>query len=93
MSEVIVIWDDEMGVSSVMSFDDDCEGALCWKSGGKVALFANREQARKAIKISKAFAALNEAQGKVTNSDFLLPASKCLKIVPVKRATDMGCEP
>lgn len=77
----MVFWDDDMGVCCPMGADPDCEGGL---SGcGNPVTFNSRNDAKRAIRISKLQAQLRQAQGKVCNDDFLSPASKCLKIVPV----------
>jgi len=85
MSAVIVVWDDQQGVCCPMTFDDECEGAICCGSG-PVALFSDRKQALRAIRISKAFAKLCETQGKPANADFLGDAAKCIQIRPIDRA-------
>ena len=67
----IVCWDDEMGACMPMQRDDDCQGALCGQYNGSVVLFKSRADARKAIRVSTAFAKLLRAQDKPTNDDFL----------------------
>lgn len=84
----IVIWDDGMGLSFPMGWDDDCEGAICGcgYSGG-IAAFVSRADARKAIRISAANARLLIEQQKLqkeNSSDFLGRAAKNLKIIPLK---------
>lgn len=66
----IVVWDDDMGLCCPMGWDSDCEGALC-ANAGRVALFRSRAAARKAIRISAAYAKLCNEQGKRANDDFL----------------------
>lgn len=68
----MVVWDDQQGVCSPMSRDADCQGAICATChGDKIALFLSKDAARKAINISAKFAALQRAQGKPENTDFL----------------------
>lgn len=59
----IVCWDDEQGACWPMGKDVDCEGAICALHTGKIAMFSSRADARKAIKISTAYAKLRKAQG------------------------------
>lgn len=81
----VVIWDDNICISVLMSWDDDCEGALCCGSG-PIAIFPTRKEARKAINISTLYAKLCRAQGKPANDDFL-SGHIFLRIVPTKPAT------
>ena len=68
----IVCWDDEMGTCWPMGRDVDCEGALCALHTGKmIAMFSSRAAARKAIKVSTAYAKLRKTQGLPPNDDFL----------------------
>lgn len=67
----IVCWDDEMGACWPMGRDEDCDGALCSMHDGKIVMFLSRSDARRAIKISTAYAKLCKAQGLVANEDFL----------------------
>ena len=67
----IVFWDDGLGACWPMGRDEDCEGALCATLSGKVMMFRSRAAARKAIKVSKAYAKLRQAQGLPANYDFL----------------------
>ncbi len=67
----IVCWDDEMGACWPMGSDTDCEGALCALHTGKIAMYASRAAARKAIKVSTAYAKLRKAHGLPPNDDFL----------------------
>ena len=78
MTLCIVVFDDDNGLCVPMTADADCEGAIETGSG-PVIVFANRDAARKAIKISKAKAELLKAQGKTANEDFL-ESIKCIKI-------------
>jgi hypothetical protein len=89
----IVVWDDEQGLCVPMVWDSECEGAICGGIGAKdrVALFTDRKAARKAIDISAKWAALNKAQGKVANDDFLGDCRKCLRVVECK-PNDQGHE-
>lgn len=66
----MVVFDDEMGVCAPMGLDADCDGALCANSG-PVALFTSRADARRAIRISTAYAKLRKEQGLPVNEDFL----------------------
>ena len=76
----IVVFDDEMGTSWPMGWDSECAGAI-EATGCAVALFDSRAEARKAIRISTAYAKLCAAQGQPANEDFLAN-SKFVKIVP-----------
>lgn len=67
MKHCIVFYDDDHGCWPY-GLDPDCEGAL--STGQPVALFPNRKSARRAINISKKFAQLQKAQGKIHNTDF-----------------------
>ena len=80
----LVVWDDQQGLCVPMVWDADCEGAICGGVGAKdrVALFTSRAAARKAIDISAKWAALNKAQGKPANDDFLGECRKNLRVVP-----------
>lgn len=66
----IVCWDDQMGACWPMGKDPDCDGALCALHTGKIAMFSSRAAARKAIKVSAAYAKLRKAQGLPANEDF-----------------------
>lgn len=77
----IVVFDDQMGLCSPMGPDSECEGAICCHSG-RVTLFPTQREARKAIRISAAFARLCAAQGKPANEDFTT-ARKHLRILPL----------
>lgn len=82
----IVVWDDQQGLSCPMSWDSDCDGAICGWLKGPVAMFSSRQEARTAIRISTAHARLLIEQGKLKpdGSDFLGAAAKCIRIVPLK---------
>jgi hypothetical protein len=68
----IVVFDDQSSLCLPMGVDTDCEGAICISAGSNaIAMFENRNAAKKAIRISKLFAELQEAQGKPANEDFL----------------------
>jgi len=78
----IVCFDDSMGACWPMARDPDCDGAQCaLHTGGKIATFSTRAAARKAIKVSTAWAKLCKAQGKPANEDFLDCIAN-VKIVP-----------
>ncbi len=64
----IVAYDNGYGYVCPMGWDDACEGALSGLAG--VAVFDSRADARKAIRISTAFARLCAEQGKPVNTDF-----------------------
>lgn len=81
---LIVVYDDESGVCCPMTWDGDCEGAICCGSGA-IALFDTRKQARKAITISKRFALLQKAQGKPEDDTFTSGAA-LLKIREARTA-------
>lgn len=85
----IVVFDDEQGACWPMCWDVDCEGALCGLNGGGVALFDDKAAARKAIRISAAYAKLCKAQGKPANEDFL-EAIGCVKVVKCVREGEHG---
>lgn len=78
---IVVFSNDDFTVP--FTWDNECEGAICGWLGGNVAVFDSRADARKAIKISTAFARLCQAQGRPVNIDFIDDA-KCLKIVPLE---------
>lgn len=75
----IVVYDDGDSVCCPMTWDDDCEGAICCGTG-PVALFHDAKLARAAIRISANYAALCQSQGKPTNCDFLPSNRKHVKI-------------
>ena len=78
----IIVWDDEQGLVVPMGFNRDCAGAVCAIGNkDKVALFTDRQAARRAIDISAKFAALCKAQGKPANDDFLGECRKNLRVV------------
>lgn len=80
----IVVFDDDAGFIAPMGWDEECEGAL--EYGRPVVVFPDRKAAQKAIRVSKKWAALRQAQGKVVNTDFLPECAKCIQIIPVKLA-------
>ncbi len=77
----MVLFDDQMGLVIPMGLDPDCEGAIRGDTN-KPVVFDTKEQAKKAICISKCFARLQKEQGKVYNSDFIECAS-LIRIVKV----------
>lgn len=79
----IAIYDDGDCIISPMGWNEDCDGAI-ESACPSVALFATRSDARKAIRISTAFARLNEAQQGTANTDFLPPCLKNVKIRPLE---------
>ena len=65
-----------------MTWDKHCDGALCATFDGEPpVLFSSRTDARKAIRISTAFARLCKEQGKPCNDDFL-DDIKCVMVIP-----------
>lgn len=54
-----------------MGEDRDCEGAICLIGDNPPIVFPSRQQAAKAIRISRQFALLSKEQGKVYDSDFV----------------------
>jgi hypothetical protein len=65
----IVVYDDKQGLCVPYGDDDDCAGAL--STANSIRVFPNRQDAKKAIRISVAFAKLCREQGKPVNTDFL----------------------
>lgn len=78
----LVVYDDGESLCIPMGKDIECEGALCISSE-TAALFSSRESAKKAIKISRLFAELRQAQGKPANEDFL-SGYKSVRIMKVE---------
>lgn len=78
-TKFIVVFDDGDAVHLPFGWDDGCAGAMCCYTDS-VALFDSRKAARAAIRISTAWARLQEAQGKPVNTDFTTDI-KCVKIV------------
>ncbi len=78
----IVVFNDEQGALWPMGWDEDCKGALCGTDMTRrpPVLFNDRASARRAIRVSAAFAKLCAAQGLPVNEDFR-DAIKCVKIV------------
>lgn len=85
----IVVFDDEQGLCVPMGWDTDCDGAVC-ACHDSVALFPDRTAARKAIRVSTAFAKLCVEQGVPANDDFTT-GRKNLRILPLQaRAVLLG---
>jgi hypothetical protein len=63
----------------LMGWDGDCDGAIC--VADPPVVFTSRSDAKKAIAVSRAFALLQKAQGKVYNSDFTTEIRN-VKIIP-----------
>ncbi|MGV3485371.1 MAG: hypothetical protein ACO1RT_13210 [Planctomycetaceae bacterium] len=82
MTQCIVVYDDDGAICAPYSLDEECEGAIAL-TDGPVALFPDREAARKAITISRRYAELLESQGKPFSDDFTT-YRKNVKIRPVK---------
>lgn len=81
---VVVVWDDGDHIFP-MAWDSDCEGAICAASGSdSIAQFEDPKAARKAVRISTAFAKLRSEQGKTHNSDFIGANLKNVKIRRLK---------
>jgi ERCC4-type nuclease len=67
----IVMYDDEMDIRALYSWDPEVEGGLALLNvGGGVALFRTREAAQTAINISKAAEKLRRLQGEPHNEDW-----------------------
>lgn len=84
MNGFIVVFDDGQGLAAPYGWDADVDGGL--EAYGKaVAVFATRKQAQHAIRISAAAARLAIAQGRLRpdGSDFVGPAARCIKVVPL----------
>ena len=81
----IIVWDDGQGLCAPLGFDEDCPGAVCC-TNAEVALFPSRPSARKAIRISKKYAALRQAQGLPENTDFVGESARYLQIIPCRHA-------
>lgn len=79
MTNYIIVFDDGYGLCVPAVRDPDCDGALCFAAEGDVAGFTSRDKAQRAIRISKAHAKLQQAQGKPLNTDFT-ESAKCIKI-------------
>lgn len=70
-SQFIVVYSDDSAIQSPMTWDADCEGALCCScANDSIALFTSRADARKSIRISTAYARLQKEQGKPHGEDF-----------------------
>lgn len=84
----IIVWDDGQGICAPMVWNAECDGSVCVGIGNKdrVALFTSRADARKAIDISAKWAALNKAQGKIRDDDFLGEFRKNIRVVPCEGA-------
>jgi len=68
----LVVYDDQCSLCLPMGKDVECDGAICVAGGSDaVTLFESAPAAKKAIKISRLFAQLREAQGETPNDDFL----------------------
>ena len=79
----IVVYNDDAGLCIPYGWDMECEGALCSGVTPFVA-FDSRKDARDAVNVSKAFARLNAAQGKVFNDDFTTHI-KNVRVWPLSR--------
>ena len=81
-AKYIVVFDDDQSFCIPMMWDTDCHGALvAVRGGGAIVLFNDRADARRAIRISAAYAKLRKEQGFPANEDFL-SARSCVKVVP-----------
>lgn len=87
MNNYIIVYDDGDSLCIPQSWDQTCEGAVCADSNYNIALFATRKAAQTAIKISRKYAELREAQGKAANTDFT-EFIKFINIVPAKSQTN-----
>jgi hypothetical protein len=84
----IVVSDDDGSFCWLMGCDPDCEGAICVNCS-EPAVFETRKLAQKAIRISKAFAALRATQGLSVNEDFTSFADR-IKIRPLREYKATG---
>lgn len=82
----IAVFDDEQGVICPMRWDEDNPGGLCGGGNLPVAVFLDRESARRAIRISAAFATLAKLRGHPANTDVLPEYRKFIRIVPAATA-------
>lgn len=80
----MVFWDDEAGICLPMGKDTQCEGAIATACDAPV-VFNSRDEANKAIKISRLFAQLQLARGESVNDEFL-SGYKNVKIRKVEQA-------
>ncbi|MBC2594899.1 hypothetical protein H5P28_11585 [Ruficoccus amylovorans] len=79
----MVIFNDNQGLCDPYGWDRECKGALTsYDKDTPPVVFPNRQQARKAITVSRRYAELQTAQGEPANTDFI-EAVRCIKIVPV----------
>lgn len=68
---VVIITDDAL-FHNPLTWNDECAGSLrCSSPDDTAALFTSRADARKAIRISSAFARLEKEQGPIFNEDFI----------------------
>jgi len=89
-SAFIVVFDDEQGLCVPLGWDGECRGAICCNQG-KVALFPDRNSARRAINISAKFAALRKSQGIPENTDFSPECRKSIRVMEcMPNAQDEG---
>lgn len=80
----IIVWDNGNHIFP-MGFDPECDGAVCCAGESEdIAMFPTIADARKAIKISIAFAKLRFEQAKTVNVDFLGDSLKHVKIRKLK---------
>ena len=80
-NQYIVTFEMDDGCLTIpMTNDRDCKGALCCiGEGDPIVTFDTWKDANTAVRISKAYAKLCQAQGLPVNTDFLEP-SKFIKI-------------
>lgn len=80
----VVVYDND-DLTCPMGWDPACEGALCVMNfSDGMAVFDDRSAAKQAIRVSVAFAKLQQALGKPANDDFLLNVAKQIRIVPLR---------
>ncbi len=80
----MVVFDDELGLFAPMGWDENCAGALACTY--PVVIFDDRKQARRAISISRKFAAQRREQGEIVNDDWTPECSKAIQVVSVVSA-------
>ena len=82
----LIVYDD-CGIRFPMTWDKHCEGAVCCADGKEpIVIFPSHAAARRAVTISARFAALEKAQGKPCNDEFLTPGQ--IQIVPTTQAPE-----
>lgn len=87
MSGYIVMWSDfDGGFVQPYMWDEECPDVLTLAGeDDDVAFFESKEDARKAINVSVAFAKFQRARGKPANDDFVGDNLKKIKLWRVKK--------